>query len=220
MALLAPPSAIKRPRDGMSVDSQETGDETMSSGWGGAYGSVGGATKKRCDEGAGRLGCVNAENLPSNLMSPIASSSSSSLMSPSSSSSSSYVRPAQGNEKRSRRGEAANDGAAYQEDRLRYLEDSMNHMRDEYTRAMQRKDAELEELRRENAVLKKGVAIAANRQAEAYAHNGQLQEVLARAAEHIASQERCIALLQTRLQYHEGGGGNGLFQPPPPPDCF
>ena len=96
----------------------------------------------------------------------------------------------------------------------------MNHMRDEYTRAMQRKDAELEELRRENAVLKKGVAIAANRQAEAYAHNGQLQEVLARAAEHIASQERCIALLQTRLQYHVGGGGNGLFQPPPPPDCF
>ena len=217
-ATLVPTSAIKRQRDGMAVDS-ETDDKVMSCGWGGAYGGAGGATKKRCDEGAVRLGC-NAENRPSNLMSPIASSSASSLMSPSSSSSSSYVRPEQGNEKRSRRGEAANDGAAYNEDRLRYLEDSLSHTRDEYTRAMQRKDAELEELRRENAVLKKGVAIAANRQAEAYTHNGQLQEVLARAAEHIASQERCIALLQTRLQYHEGGGGNGLFQPPPPPDCF
>ena len=108
------------------------------------------------------------------------------------------------------------------EDRMRWLEDNLTHARDELARQAQAKDAEMHELRQENAVLKKGIAIQNARQREAYEQNAQLQEVLARAAEHMAGLERTVQMLQARLAYAEGSGtAGGMFSPPrPPPDVF
>ena len=145
-------------------------------------------------------------------------------------------RVVQGMEKKARRATAAASSLAdtgdngeiqhtsrllYQEDRSQYLEDNVSHLRGELSRVVERKDAEIAVLRQETTVLKKGIAIQNSRQREAFAQNAQLQEVLSRAAEHIAGLERAVQLLQSRLAFYESGGANdGLFSPPPPPDCF
>ena len=201
------------------------------------------------DSGQGRRNRHNAENL-SNVLSSSSSSSSStstSSLSPSSPPVSSaggaggmqgvgIPRVVQGMEKKARRATAAASSLAdtgdngeiqhtsrllYQEDRSQYLEDNVSHLRGELSRVVERKDAEIAVLRQETTVLKKGIAIQNSRQREAFAQNAQLQEVLSRAAEHIAGLERAVQLLQSRLAFYESGGANdGLFSPPPPPDCF
>ena len=214
-----------------------------------AAATAGGPAKKMRDEGdsgQGRRNRHNAENL-SNMLSSSSSSSSTSSLSPSSPPLSSaggaggmqgvgIPRVVQGMEKKARRATAAASLLAdtgdngeiqhtsrllYQEDRAQYLEDNVSHLRGELSRVVERKDAEIAVLRQETTVLKKGIAIQNSRQREAFAQNAQLQEVLSRAAEHIAGLERAVQLLQSRLAFYESGGANdGLCSPPPPPDCF
>ena len=203
--------------------------------------AAGGPAKKMRDEGDSgqvRRNRHNAENL-SNIL-----SSSSTSLSPSSppvysaggaGGMQGIPRVVQGMEKKARRATAAASSLAdtgdngeilhssllFQKDRAQYLEDKVSHLRGELSRVAERKDAEIAVLRQETTVLKKGIAIQNTRQREAFAQNAQLQEVLARAAEHIAGLERAVQLLQSRLAFYESGGANdGLFSPPPPPDCF
>jgi len=119
--------------------------------------------------------------------------------------------------------------AHFDEDRLHMLEHSLAHAHEllaESAQAAARRDAECDQLRHESAVLKRGIAIQNARQREAYEQNAQLQDVLARAAEHIAGLERTVQLLQVRLAHAEGGGGGGAGMggswgdPRPPPDVF
>lgn len=144
----------------------------------------------------------------------------------------SLPRELQGNEKRTRHLAASAEagggsgGSGFKVDREGLLQHQLLLLRDDCDRALRAKDAELAQLREahrradeENHVLKRGVAISTARQREAYSQNSELQEVLARAAEHIHGLERLVQQLRAQVASYEAGGGD-IYMPPPHGDCF
>lgn len=139
----------------------------------------------------------------------------------------SIPRELQGNEKRTRHLSSSGEGSGgFKVDREQLLQHQLLLLRDECDRALRSKDAELAQLREahrradeENHVLKRGVAIQSARQREACSQNHELQEVLARAAEHIHGLERLVQQLRAQVASYEAGGAD-IYIPPPHGDCF
>lgn len=141
-------------------------------------------------------------------------------------------RETQGHEKRVRQmmeigSVEPRDDKRFKQDREKHLQDQLLLQRDEFERALHAKEREVDALREsnqraeeENHVLKRGIAIQSSRQREAHAQNAELQQVLARAAEHIHGLERIVDQLRTQVQCYESGGFNDMYMPPPHGDAF